>query len=115
MITADVPTGPIRVEGLKEPSETMLAVPFLIPRHNASHLSRGSLTLSNRIVGSAFALFNPSSMEVHAKSSSNSDRGLVGGTMSKSSTLPLIARAAPTGRTEIGKMKFVGNESTVSF
>ena len=65
-ITANVPTGPIGEVGLKEPSDTILADPFLIPSLNAWHLSSGSTNLSNKIVGSTFALSNPSCISDHA-------------------------------------------------
>ena len=57
---AEVPAGLIGEAASKEPSETILVVPFLMSSTKLLHRSFGSMNLSSKIVRSLITLLNPS-------------------------------------------------------
>ena len=72
-MTAEVLAGPMGEAASKEPLETILSVPFLIPSTRLLHISSGRMNLSSKIVGSLIALSNPSDRVDQDNLSSKSD------------------------------------------
>ena len=89
-MTADVPALPMVESGSKDLSETMLAVPFLIPSTRLLHMSSGGRNLSREMVPSFSAYSNPSERLDHSELASKSDRELIGESITKSLLFPSV-------------------------
>ena len=102
-MTAEEPAGPIGEAASKDPSETVHAVPALMPSTRSLQPSSGRMNLSSKIVGSLIALSKPSASVDHSDSSSKSDNVFTGGSNLNSATGPSILKLSATVLTNIGK------------
>ena len=111
-MTAEVPASPIGGAASKDPSETVHAVPSLIPSTRSVQPSSGRMNLSSKIVGSLIALSKPSASVDHSDLSSKFDNVFTGGSKLNAATGPSILKLFATVLTDIGKARSIGQVLT---